>query len=160
MFFVCLFFFHFLFSLTFSIPPKKNNYMLAMLYKVLTISMILFFYCHNPCIFWLSVSCMYLTYFLIMHCKYLLSRTNMVMVICLSIVIDDLVTWNTWYAISYVWNYTIFSFIIIIIIIYKFLWIMLIMFFVCFVFFKFFNTPPFFFYMLAILYKTLTISLN
>ena len=32
----------------------------------------------------------------------------MVMVICLSIVIDDLVTWNTWYAISYVFGITLF----------------------------------------------------
>ena len=34
----------------------------------------------------------------------------MVMVICLSIVIDDLVTWNTWYAISYVFGITHFFF--------------------------------------------------
>jgi hypothetical protein len=38
------------------------------------------------------------------------SRTNIVMVICLSIVIDDLVTWNTWYAISYVFGITQFFF--------------------------------------------------
>jgi hypothetical protein len=38
------------------------------------------------------------------------SRTNVVMVICLSIVIDDLVTWNTWYAISYVFGITQFFF--------------------------------------------------
>jgi asparagine N-glycosylation enzyme membrane subunit Stt3 len=36
------------------------------------------------------------------------SRTNIVMVICLSVVIDYLVTWNTWYAISYVFGITLF----------------------------------------------------
>ena len=34
----------------------------------------------------------------------------MVMVICLSIVIDDLVAWNTWYTISYVFGITHFFF--------------------------------------------------
>ena len=47
----------------------------------------------------------------------------MVMVICLSIVIDDLVTWNTWFAINYVFGitqifYLFILFIIIIIIIF------------------------------------------
>ena len=43
----------------------------------------------------------------------------MVMVICLSIVIDDLVTWNTWFTIDYVFGITqffLFSLFIIIII--------------------------------------------
>jgi hypothetical protein len=92
---------HFLFSLNFSMPPKKNNYMLAILYKTLTISMI---HLELAVVFLLSQSMYFLT---------------MVMVICLSIVIDDLVTWNTWFAINYVFGITqiFFLFILFIIII-------------------------------------------
>ena len=73
-FFFC-FFFYFLFSLIFSIPPHifflYVSYIVQNPYHINDTAWISCCFCHNPCIFWLSVSCMYLTYFLIMHCIYL-----------------------------------------------------------------------------------------
>ena len=71
MFFVCLFFFHFFFSLNFSIPPIFiffYFFMLAILYKTLTISMIQL---ELAVVFLLSQS-MYLLTICFMYVPYLL----------------------------------------------------------------------------------------
>ena len=75
MFFVCLFFFHFLFSLNFSIPPKKNNYMLAILYKTLTISMIQLelavVFLLSQSMYFLTICFMYVPYLLFNYALYI-----------------------------------------------------------------------------------------
>ena len=73
--FVWFFFsFPFLFKF-FNTPPKKNIYMLAILYKTLTISMIQLeltvVFLLSQSMYLLTICFMYLTYFLIMHCIYL-----------------------------------------------------------------------------------------
>ena len=67
----CLFLFFFSFLFFFKFFNTPHFYMLAILYKTLTISMIQL---ELAGVFLLSqsmYSCMYLTYFLIMHCIYL-----------------------------------------------------------------------------------------